>query len=325
MLHIGLRKTGSSYLQSMFALNREALAQLGVDYPRPASAAHAEAGLTSSGNAPSRRIHKVLRAARKVDTPLERILYSREQLSEEVVQLLSSSNGRAAFKEMLEFKGRPLRVVFFIVIRDPLEWAFSKYQQSVKHDRVTASLNDWLSSDAALFQEGLAESVAWLRNNGVDVRILNYSRHKNTLWASSLKALSIPNVGEWVEPPIRMVNRSLTAGELRIQRIANSLEGWEPEEIFANGFLARNTDAPRGIPALTEEAYEQFVRRATPLIDALNDVVAESERLELGPYDPAWSQAFEEEQRNGVFLDDSALNALIKSLRDRLVKYPRYD
>lgn len=306
----------------MFALNREALAQLGVDYPRPASAAQAEAGLTSSGNAPSRRIHKVLRAARKIDTPLKRILYSREQLSEEIVQLLSSSKGRAAFKEMLEFKGRPFRVEFFIVIRDPLEWAFSKYQQSVKHDRVTASLNDWLSSDVALFQEGLAESVTWLRNNGVEVRILNYSRHKKTLWESALKALSIPNVAGWVEPPIRRVNRSLTAGELRIQRLANSLPGWEPEEIFANGFLARNTDAPRWIPALTEEAHEQFVRRATPLLDALNDVVAESERLELGPYDPAWSEAFEEEQRNGVFLEDRALSALIESIRERISPEP---
>ena len=50
IIHIGHGKTGSSYLQSVFALNKDMLKKEGFDYPDHKDSKVAEIGYISAGN-----------------------------------------------------------------------------------------------------------------------------------------------------------------------------------------------------------------------------------------------------------------------------------
>ena len=50
IVHVGHGKTGSSFLQSIFALNSDRMAQLGILYPEHISNAMARRGHITSGN-----------------------------------------------------------------------------------------------------------------------------------------------------------------------------------------------------------------------------------------------------------------------------------
>ena len=50
ILHIGHGKTGTSYLQSCLALNRQKLLDIGIDYPEFKTFEKAKRGEISSGN-----------------------------------------------------------------------------------------------------------------------------------------------------------------------------------------------------------------------------------------------------------------------------------
>ena len=50
ILHIGHGKTGTSYLQSCLALNRQKLLDIGIDYPEDRSFKSAKKGEITSGN-----------------------------------------------------------------------------------------------------------------------------------------------------------------------------------------------------------------------------------------------------------------------------------
>lgn len=50
IVHVGHGKTGTSFLQSIFALNKEVLKEHGFHYPEHPSEKKAAKGLISSGN-----------------------------------------------------------------------------------------------------------------------------------------------------------------------------------------------------------------------------------------------------------------------------------
>ena len=310
-----MRKTGSSYLQSMLALNRSLLKTQGVTYPTGGQDREAVKGLVSSGNAPSRRIHKTLRAVRKINPETSRVVISREQLHEEIGRYFLAGNRASSFEREISASLRVLDLQFILIVRDPFDWAVSKYQQSVKHDRVTAPFDDWIRSDAAVFPPGIDRFIHYCVDSGISVAITNYSRHSSRLWDEFLSHLGVdPESENWVVPNHERVNRSLSGSELFVQRIANQFEGWDAEGLFANNFISRRPDAPKWLPAVSDSSYAYFQSRNADYVNDLNSLIQPSEQMTFGPYEEKWGEALRAEQQEHLNDASQVLNILVEHL-----------
>ena len=218
-LHIGHGKTGSSYLQSVLALNREALIGRGVDYPAPRDIAAARMGETTVGNASrfrrqlggawSSRLAGVRHSFGRGD-----VLLSNEGLLNALAYEVSRRN-LMRFAAVAGFD----RIRALLFIRDPDEHFLSFYGQVVKYRGETRDIDDMLSRyppprNVNAFLKAMRDEP------DVDVTVRNYSRVRGALKAELADWLGL-SVNALADPPVSAVNRSLTAEEIAVQRALN--------------------------------------------------------------------------------------------------------
>ena len=130
VLHIGHGKTGSSYLQSCLALNRDKLLALGIDYPWHRSFAKATAGSISSGNGAN-----FLKYLPDLNAESEIVVFSSEFL---FANLLASTQ----FKDLLN--SEKYRIEVLLYTRNLFEMKFSSWGQAVKRGGLTLDVNTTL-------------------------------------------------------------------------------------------------------------------------------------------------------------------------------------
>ena len=277
--HVGIGKTGSSYVQSALGAGRARLDELGITYPIEKRAeARARVGRVTSGNLrPADSLAQTLARYPEVATA-ERLLFSNESLH---LVLTSTERDygaeiRAAFPEA--------RLEFLCYIRDPVEHAVSAYQQVVKRNGFTGDCATFLRRyDRPQRLLRLDEAV---RAIGGTLTIRNYSRHRDRLLATFEDWLGLP-AGTLPEPARPQINRSLTRGELELQRAFNQHLGLLSSQVVSDPLCEHLPDITSQVPAVPRDELAAFIERmdteiADPRLQAL---VPAAEAYRVGTLD----------------------------------------
>jgi hypothetical protein len=261
VLHVGMPKTGSSFIQSSLALSRNSLSAAGIRYPEHRSDPAAVAGFVTSGNfdaSGGRHVRDVvLRDLESSPSSIDSVLYSNEMMSRVLEEDPQS------LRDILEVA--PVDVVAFV--RDPIEWYVSTYGQHVKGKGLTIGVEEfiplWRPPQIALNFFELCEEM------GVGLSVRNYSHSKGNLLKVFAHMVS-PQLNIVLANPKRTtVNRSLTLSEEAFQRALNATDFPAPE-VLADSLVNQLPDItvePRPITTelvdlLQKNFSETFARLA---------------------------------------------------------------
>ncbi|MBB93747.1 MAG: hypothetical protein CML68_03960 [Rhodobacteraceae bacterium] len=307
-MHVGAGKTGSTYLQSALANARRSLAALGIDYPlEPRAETRARLGRVTSGN---------LRPTDRLSETLDRYPGARDSQtllwSNETLHLTLTQPDRPIAASIREaFPDARLKVLYYI--RDPLDHAVSSYVQVVKRNGFTDDLAAFLRRyDGPERLLMLDEVVRGLEG---ELTILNYSRHRDDLKATFETWLGL-DPGAIAEPDMPVVNRSLTRGELELQRAFNAHLGILSSQVISDPLCEYLPDIQPEQPALARADLAAFLdRMTTSLADPrLEALIPEGEGYQLPTLD-AVADRFPDPAAEGTFAFSSAqLDLLARAL-----------
>ena len=278
ILHIGHGKTGSSYLQSVLALNRDKLLDLGIDYPEINSfeSERAKKGEISSGNA--QVFFKNYLNLESI-TDKERILFSNEGF------LFKLINGFREFKsecfvKFCEKYGKRLKVILFT--RNLFQIRFSTWAQEVKRSSEILDIDTFLR-ESPIERHHVLISY-WLnlsKQFGFQLIIKNYSNHKDNLLNVFLEELigEKTRIENFILPKNKQVNRSLTFSEYEVQRICNYLNMSKPD---LSDFLVNKLPdiKPMNIKCSTE-TYDIVKNANIEVINIVNNQIDKNESIKI--------------------------------------------
>ncbi len=229
ILHIGHGKTGSSYLQSCLALNRDKLLDIGIDYPVHSSFKEAKRGGISSGNG-ALFLKNYLNAESLSEQ--NKILYSSENLFRH--RSLSRTFPKILEEEWLskalEYFGPKIKIIVFT--RNLFEISFSIWGQYIKRGGGKHDLNTFLKLTTN--SNPYNDLLEWLNLSSkynCQINLRNYSNHKDNLLNVFLEDLigKKAKIEDFIQPKNKNVNRSLTFSEYEVQRICNFLNTSKPD------------------------------------------------------------------------------------------------
>ncbi len=223
-IHCGAGKTGTSFLQVLFARYEAELRASGVIYPKNAHHEAAREGRVTSGNG--------IEMANYLSPDLPHRIADKNAFPEQFDQLLADADGadilyssefinfsdtaRAGkIKETIDRHGYRPRIIY--LVRDVGSAAISSYSQGVKRSGYTFDFYQFLGKWTLPYrQEIRAQKEAFSRS---DLSIYNYEVEKDKLaelfFRDILKATFVPQERT-------TVNRSLTAKELELLRVMNA-------------------------------------------------------------------------------------------------------
>lgn len=310
-LHIGHGKTGSSFLQAAFRLSRDRLAAAGVDYPEGSDQWAVNPATITSGNgkgllaSPDALRDRLAMAARE-GVPSQ--LWSSEFLFNEI-------EGGDALTDLpdiaRQFGFGAVRVLLFL--RDPLGHAASGWQQGVKRHGLTDSVEEAFARFA--FPERVVSVLDRLGTIGVETTVRNYSRCRDRL---------LVEAGDWLgvsaetlsTPGVRRVNRSLTRGELVLQREINRVLG-QSGRLLADPLCERLPEIEADDLRPSLDVQEATWERLRPVIERINARLPEEHRYQADLRTPAAEAAstFSEDQLRVMA---ESLGGEIARLREQL-------
>ena len=262
LLHIGIPKTGSSFLQSALAGNIDVLKRHGIEYPVPKRMVKAAAGQISTGN--STQLELMLEQPELLkDIPVERVLFSAERFYSDL--------GQAKFQKdllrLIEVAGIE-RVEVLMFLRDPVSFTISSYQQLVKRGKVPdITLEGYFAS---VNQPGRVSKVLdfVLAQPKMVLTVRNYSVVSRTLLDELSAWLGVPRA-DVVEPPVKVVNRSMTTSELMLLKAMNQYVE-ASSGVIADALCNRLPDIPADDHRPPIEMQEKLWERLSPEIERVN-------------------------------------------------------
>ncbi|HUD50883.1 hypothetical protein [Parvibaculum sp.] len=223
-LHIGLAKTGTSYLQTMLARNQGALLSHNIVYPDDVSLASARKGAITSGNGvafakflgasfPSDQI-STLQILPTISSALDagrHVLFSSETMS-----ILDDRSSARQAVDAIRALGCRVRVIAYF--RSLADYALSDYSQQIKSGTTTLGFVDWLHESKAASRQDRVLTNALGVFHEEEIIALNYETGLPDLFRHFLtRALGIEDVSQFEFAPMR-VNRSLTEVETLLMR-----------------------------------------------------------------------------------------------------------
>ncbi|MEM1389512.1 MAG: hypothetical protein AAGG45_00395 [Pseudomonadota bacterium] len=266
ILHVGHAKTGTSYLQSLFALNTEFLDRHGIHYPEAPDHAKAKQGKITSGN------HRLLLNSEINFGGMDQVLFSGEHL---FVELLDGN--------MIRELRQNYDVKIFLYTRNLFDFALSDWGQQVKRHGLTSDLNSFVMKKGYNLYQHVLAWITMCEEVGAEIIVRNY-----TQWKSNLAEIFFgdlighdADLSTLKHPPQRQVNRSLTQTEYELQRIFNALMG-QPRASFFSDYVVENFPELRSEPPhLIEETCEKVVKKYQSIVDTLNERMLHGERVSL--------------------------------------------
>ena len=302
ILHVGHGKTGTSALQSSFALSIDALADAGIHYPDHRDLVNAAEGKITSGNIVAKSLLKTASAA--LASKDRAVLFSNEMLFHDIV---TDENLLVNLMKV----GVPVTVVLYI--RNPLQHVISLYGQMVKRSGYTGSLGDFLPEYR--FPGAVIRFIKNAKAAGVDLRVLNYSNHQDDILGSFADAIGISRSVLNV-PPVARINRSLTVAEAYVQQRFNAEIGQTSAKFVSDPLCNLLPDVPSEMPLLRPLDYKKFAKRNGALLDKANTYLPVSEKYNLEPY---VQSDFGEARRPKVVFTRPQIDVLVTALSSRIV------
>lgn len=317
-LHVGHGKTGSSFLQSWWALNRAELWQVArLLYPVGGADRRARAGAFSMGN--GLLLDRALQASdrpRQLRRLWADLLRQVPRFATEAPNGLVFSAERWARVLPQQLEGL-LRVAdaggveqirIWLLVRDPLDHALSVYGQMVKRHGFTGSLDDWL--EIYDFPQVLLSCLNAFqsRPDRMVLRLDHYGQQRRQLLERMQAWLQLPSEGPWQAPVQGRVNRSLSTHELLLMRWLNSRYSDRAAPV-GEALVDR---LPNLAPARLQpsaEAVQRFLQRWSPVVDQINALLPAPAQLQL-----VAPEAGGVEERLDSALSDPAISLLPEQL-----------
>jgi len=285
-LHCGYHKTGSSFLQTLFARNRDSLRESGIHFPVASREYDMISGEISPGNGP-----ELAKAIKENDNQksseliagyvsdakrngCDSILISSEnffhsfekQTAVELLTNVAENNGIESINALLYF-------------RDPVSHAISTFKHRAKNGKLS-DLSHWLETDYETMEliERFMEyrtrySIQWTCR-----KYRSQSEHMAKSAFADWLGIDIPAI-----PEDDRVNTSLTLSELlAIQSLNKNRPAYIPfvrEAFAAIPFSDKATDLElsRRYNAIASDKLTSY----TPLIEEVNRLLPENEQLKL--------------------------------------------
>lgn len=270
-VHIGIPKTGSTYLQSALAINHDVLAKANMVYPNPDLQTAASRGWNSPGN-----VQAWSQIADWLDhAPDDRTgVFSAEKLAEDLVD----PENQAVLKHLTARKHK-LRVLLFV--RDPLDHATSLWQQHLKGGRTSQDINDFLERYDTLAE--LIQTLDALARVDCETTIHNYSRCSKQILSCLQGFLGCCAL----QPPVQaQINRSMTGAERTVLRLLTDFVGPLATTITATLWCNYTAGIQSEPPEIAPAALDAFQRRLAPLVAEINRRVPAAAALRMPPAAP---------------------------------------
>lgn len=204
-IHVGHGKTGSSYLQSAFSNSQIIFDNSNIYYPKHIDEDKAKKNMISSGNGDiiksKKRLSKSLAEANQ-----KNIFFSNETLMKWMIE---NDNFEKVIHTLDDYGFEEVSILLFT--RNPLEHGASSYQQDLKRQGISSTVDEFFESfDAPL---KVFDFLNFCDNfNNVDVSFYNYSTVRKKILSVAENWLNI-SLGSLNVPERDVVNRSLSIYE----------------------------------------------------------------------------------------------------------------
>ena len=218
-LHIGHGKTGTSAIQSAFAIAQEDLLKNGIEYPiqntdREKASQFAITSGNWNHNPKETLAQELIRRSRERNNN-NSILLSSESLFWRLDDLFEVG--------MQELKDLNLHVL--LAVREIEEMLSSEYQQRVKRHGEKRPFEQFLRSRHFIssHHKRASEIITLLKQNQIKTTIINYSKHKNNIIELIFETLHAEEAYPRDTVNGVVVNRGLSHKELAIITLINAL------------------------------------------------------------------------------------------------------
>lgn len=273
ILHIGHGKTGSSALQSFFALNADELKNHNIDYPEHVSFDNAVKGHISSGNLPlgnnswDEYIDKKALASKS-----ETILFSNESLIHKII----------SHPEKAEFLSKKYNLTLVMYVRNPLDHLFSSYGQQVKRHGQTQSISEWIDNYQVL--DKVIEMIKICKDRNINLKMINYSTI-DTIEKSFFESI-FPKISDGFLlkskiPETKTINRSLSRVEYEIQREFNRHLGSKSSSFVSDSLVNNAPEIKSEKEYIKEEILKEFIVKHKGNVDLINQYLDKENNLSL--------------------------------------------
>jgi hypothetical protein len=300
LLHVGHGKTGTSYIQSFLATNKEKLAEHNITYPNHNSIETARGGHTTSGNIDIENLGSFddYIATRAAASGSYSVLFSSEFLFRAIL------HNRYKFDSLCKC----FDVAVILFIRNPFEHAISMYGQSVKKGRATVSVDEYIRGYNTPWL--VSDLIDIVRVAGASLIIKNYSNYRRRILREFLLALDLEE-RDFSFPAVQDINRSLCANEIRVQLAFNRYFGEQAFNLVA-GPLVDNVPLSSKIDlTTTKETYNYFVEKIADVVRAVNQKLPAAERYSFNPPTQFSDQAGTEEF---IYLSDRQIDVIASAV-----------
>ena len=218
-LHIGHGKTGTSAIQSAFAIAQKDLLKLGIEYPiQNTDREKASQFAITSGNwnyNPKESLAQELTRRSREQNNNNSILLSSESLFWQLDSLFEDG-----FQEL-----KDLNLHVLLAVREIEEMLSSEYQQRVKRHGEKRPFEQFLRSRHFIssHHKRASEIITLLNKNKIKTTIINYSKHKHNIIELIFKTLQAEEAYPRDTVSGVVVNRSMSHKELAIITLINAL------------------------------------------------------------------------------------------------------
>ncbi len=218
-LHIGHGKTGTSAIQSAFAIAQEDLLKNGIEYPiqntdREKASQFAITSGNWNHNPKETLAQELIRRSRERNNN-NSVLLSSESLFWRLDDLFEDG--------MQELKDLNLHIL--LAVREIEEMLSSEYQQRVKRHGEKRPFEQFLRSRHFIssHHKRASEIITLLKQNKIKTTIINYSKHKNNIIELIFETLHAEEAYPRDTVNGVVVNRGLSHKELAIITLINAL------------------------------------------------------------------------------------------------------
>jgi hypothetical protein len=270
LVHIGHGKTGTSYIQSVLAINQSDLQDIGVIYPESSSSNSARDGEITSGNVSFRDVwpREVMASLRSIKED-SKVVFSSELIFHRFFDDLDA---------LLELKDMcNLKILMFV--RNPIEMAVSSYGQDIKRAGETCTPDEYIFKDIHLKKS--LKILEFLSEHEINYAVYNYSRHRDDLVDVFRTEVGVPDKMSLLLPKSRVINRSLTRSEMALQKRLNEIMGKKSSKIFSDEMCQRAPDVPSELPTLSADSITRFRSQNSSMVDEVNSYLPNSEKISL--------------------------------------------
>lgn len=270
ILHIGHNKTGSSFIQSMLALNAEFFKDE-FFYPHHKNFEKASKGGNSNGNGSLLFSNDVNLDQHKTT------VFSTEYFFNELID---------KNKNDFELICKKYDVYVLLYSRNVLEYLFSAWVQSVKSAGYVNDFETYLSLKIKNKLQPYNKIIKWLDAADCykfNLIFRNYSNHRTGLFKIFLKDIFFNNLEKlnFKSPPSLIVNRSLSNIELEFQRVFNAFDKKSGSYISHKLVESLPYISPAQ-PRYSDTIYDIVLEKFTPLLVEINSRVDPMEALLIG-------------------------------------------